>query len=82
MDQGHHGAAKNLEIALEFAGAAEAALGADSPLWALDNVLVSPHTASSVSAENSLITDLFIENLRRWLAGTPLRNVYDRTAGY
>jgi hypothetical protein len=39
-----------------------------SPLWDLDNVLVSPHTASSVAAENSLITDLFIDNLRRWLA--------------
>jgi glyoxylate/hydroxypyruvate reductase len=57
-------------------------LGEGSPLWDLGNVLVSPHTASSVAAENSLITDLFIENLRRWLAGTPLRNVYDRTAGY
>jgi phosphoglycerate dehydrogenase-like enzyme len=57
-------------------------LPAGSPLWDLDNVLVSPHTASSVAAENGLITDLFIDNLRRWLAGTPLRNVYDRTAGY
>ena len=53
-----------------------------SPLWDLDNVLVSPHTASTVTAENSLITDLFIDNLRRWLRGTPLRNTYDRTAGY
>jgi glyoxylate/hydroxypyruvate reductase len=53
-----------------------------SPLWDLGNVLVSPHTASSVTAENGLITDLFIDNLQRWLAGTPLRNVYDRTAGY
>ncbi len=57
-------------------------LPGDSPLWDLDNVLVSPHTASSVAAENGLITDLFIDNLQRWLAGTPLRNVYDRTAGY
>ena len=57
-------------------------LPAGSPLWDLDNVLVSPHTASSVAAENGLITDLFIDNLQRWLAGTPLRNVYDRTAGY
>jgi len=54
----------------------------DSPLWALDNVLVSPHSASTVAAENRLITDLFIDNLRRWLAGAPLRNIYDRAAGY
>ncbi len=53
-----------------------------SPLWALDNVLVSPHSASTVAAENRLITDLFIDNLRRWLTGAPLRNVYDRAAGY
>jgi glyoxylate/hydroxypyruvate reductase A len=57
-------------------------LPGSSPLWGLGNVLVSPHTASSVTAENGLITDLFIDNLQRWLAGAPLRNVYDRTAGY
>ncbi len=53
-----------------------------SPLWALPNVLVSPHSASTVSVENELITSLFIENLRRWLAGEPLRNTFDVTAGY
>ena len=57
-------------------------LPGDSPLWALDNVLVSPHSASTVEAENRLITELFIDNLRRWLAGAPLRNVYDRAVGY
>jgi glyoxylate/hydroxypyruvate reductase len=57
-------------------------LPASSPLWAMPNVLVSPHSASTVEAENRLLTDLFIDNLRRWLAGTPLRNVYDRAAGY
>ena len=46
------------------------------------NVIISPHSASTVAAENGLITDLFIDNLRRWLAGRPLRNVYDRTVGY
>jgi glyoxylate/hydroxypyruvate reductase len=57
-------------------------LPASSPLWAMPNVLVSPHSASTVEAENRLLTDLFIDNLRRWLAGAPLRNVYDRAAGY
>jgi phosphoglycerate dehydrogenase-like enzyme len=57
-------------------------LPAASPLWDLDNVVVSPHSASTVAAENGLLTDLFTDNLRRWLAGQPLRNVYDRTAGY
>jgi glyoxylate/hydroxypyruvate reductase len=45
-------------------------------------VLVSPHSASTVTAENGLITDLFTDNLRRWLDGAPLRNVYDRASGY
>ena len=57
-------------------------LPASSPLWALPNVLISPHSASTVSAENELITELFIDNLRRWLADQPLRNTFDVTAGY
>jgi phosphoglycerate dehydrogenase-like enzyme len=57
-------------------------LPAGSPLWELPNVVISPHSASIVPAENELITELFCGNLRRWLAGQPLRNVYDRTAGY
>jgi len=57
-------------------------LPAGSPLWCLDNVLISPHSAATVSAENRLLTDLFIDNLRRWLAGESLRNVFDRAAGY
>jgi glyoxylate/hydroxypyruvate reductase len=57
-------------------------LPTSSPLWALPNVVVSPHSASTVAAENGLITDLFCDNLRRWLDGLQLRNVYDRAAGY
>ena len=57
-------------------------LPAGSPLWDLPNVIISPHSAATVAAENGLITDLFIDNLRRWLAGRPLRNTYDRAAGY
>jgi len=53
-----------------------------SPLWAMDNVIVSPHSAATVAAENRLLVDLFIDNLQRWLADEPLRNVYDRAAGY
>ena len=53
-----------------------------SPLWELDNVIISPHSASTAASENELITELFCDNLRRWLDGAPLRNVYDRNAGY
>lgn len=57
-------------------------LPADSPLWDMDNVIVSPHSASTAASENQLITDLFCDNLRRWLDGAPLRNVFDRAVGY
>ena len=53
-----------------------------SPLWGMESVLVSPHSASTVAVENRLIVDLFCDNLRRWLDGQPLRNVYDRARGY
>lgn len=57
-------------------------LPASSPLWQLENVIISPHSASTVATENHLLTELFTDNLQRWLAGRPLRNLYDRTAGY
>lgn len=57
-------------------------LPAGSPLWDLPNVIISPHSAATVAAENGLITDLFIDNIRRWMAGQPLRNLYERTVGY
>jgi glyoxylate/hydroxypyruvate reductase A len=54
----------------------------ESPLWDLPNVLISPHSASTVERENQRIVDLFIENLRRWLDGRPLLNQFDRRRGY
>jgi glyoxylate/hydroxypyruvate reductase len=54
----------------------------DSPLWRLDNVLVSPHSASTVDVENQLITDLFCRNLKNWLAGQPLLNLFQAERGY
>ena len=45
-----------------------------SPLWALDNVILSPHTAALSVRENARIVDLFADNLRRFLAGEPIRN--------
>jgi phosphoglycerate dehydrogenase-like enzyme len=57
-------------------------LPAGSPLWDMPNVLISPHSASTVDAENATLTSLFCDNLRRWLDGAPLRNVYSREKGY
>lgn len=42
-------------------------LPADSPLWQLPNVLLSPHTVGLSVRENERIVALFGENLRRYL---------------
>jgi phosphoglycerate dehydrogenase-like enzyme len=52
-------------------------LPADSPLWELDNVLLSPHTAALTTDENAHVTRLFCDNLTRFLAGRPLLNLVD-----
>ena len=57
-------------------------LPSDSPLWDMPNVIVSPHSASTSDRENGRITDLFCENLRRYLASEPLLNVLDTEALY
>lgn len=54
----------------------------DSPFWDRDDVIVSPHSASTVVQENERITDIFIENLHAYRDGKPLRNVYDASRGY
>ena len=53
-----------------------------SPLWEMENVIVCPHSASTADRENERITDLFCENLRRYLGGKPMLNVYDRELGF
>jgi len=52
-------------------------LPADSPLWTLPNVLVTPHAAALSARENERIAELFADNLRRHLDGRPLRNVVE-----
>jgi len=53
---------------------AEEPLPKESPLWELDNVLLSPHTAALSWHENERIVELFADNLRRYLAGEELRS--------
>ena len=47
----------------------EEPLPSESPFWDLPNVLINPHSASTVATENAKITDLFIRNLGHYLAG-------------
>jgi phosphoglycerate dehydrogenase-like enzyme len=57
-------------------------LPADSPLWAMPNVFISPHSASTVDAENGRLTRLFCDNLKRFLKGEPLINQLDTVRLY
>ena len=55
-------------------------LDAASPLWARDNVVITPHCAAA-SAADALIPAMF-KQISDFEAGPPLTNVVDRKAGY
>jgi phosphoglycerate dehydrogenase-like enzyme len=59
-------------------------LPADSPLWDMPNVLISPHSASTVPAENFRIADILARNFVKWQAGRldDMENVLDRALQY
>jgi phosphoglycerate dehydrogenase-like enzyme len=53
-----------------------------SPLWEMPNVLLSPHIAGASGDYYERATELFAENLRRYLSDQPLLNLYDPQRGY
>jgi phosphoglycerate dehydrogenase-like enzyme len=61
---------------------AEEPLPATSPLYDMREVLVTPHTSGLGPRYWERAMQQFTDNLRRWLAGEPLRNVVDKRAGY
>ena len=54
----------------------------DSPLWSMDNVLISPHVAGFTPRYDERAAALFAENLERYLSGKPLLNLVDKNRGY
>ena len=54
----------------------------DSELWELPNVILSPHIAGMTEEYQSRATELFCENLRRYLAGRKLINEVEKDRGY
>jgi phosphoglycerate dehydrogenase-like enzyme len=54
----------------------------DSPLWDLDNVIITPHMAGQRLDYAELLTDQFCRNLRRYLKGKELLNVVDKRLKY
>ena len=57
-------------------------LPAESPLWSMENVIVTPHSSNSSPQVRPRTLALFQENLRRFKTGEPLLNVVDLEAGY
>ncbi len=57
-------------------------LPADSPLWRLPNVIITPHISANTSVTEQQRMALLRENLRRYTAGEPLLAVVDVSHGY
>ncbi len=54
----------------------------DSRLWDFDNVILSPHISGGMEDYMLRATELFCENLKRYLSGKKLLNIVDRKKGY
>jgi phosphoglycerate dehydrogenase-like enzyme len=61
---------------------AEEPLPASSPLWAMENVLISPHVAGFTAHYHERIMDLFAQNIHRFIIGQPLLNEVQRSRQY
>lgn len=73
--------------AKKIAGAAldvfeEEPLPSSSPLWNLDNVIISPHVSGNTDDYHERVADLFAANLKRYLENEPLLNKLNRSIGY
>lgn len=54
----------------------------DSPLWAMENVIITGHYAGATPIYDERAMAIFLDNLRRYRAGEPLRNEVDKALGY
>jgi len=57
-------------------------LPSDHPFWRTDGIIVLPHIGGPHPQRDKFVARLFVDNLRRFLDGAPLKEVVDRTAGY
>ena len=57
-------------------------LPAEHPFWTTEGILVLPHVGGLHPGRDAIVADLFVDNLRRSLAGQPLREVVDPVRGY
>jgi len=59
-------------------------LPADHPLWETKNLLLTPHCSGNTALRSAAeaVLDIFLDDLHRYAAGQPLRNIVDRQLGY
>ena len=57
-------------------------LPADSPLWGMEHVIITPHVSGGWPGYMDAATPLLCDNLRRYLDGAPMRNLVDKARGY
>lgn len=60
----------------------EEPLPAGSPLWNMDNAIITPHTSGGSPARMDRLVELFCENLQRFLSGETLLSVIDKKKMY
>jgi phosphoglycerate dehydrogenase-like enzyme len=61
---------------------AEEPLPAESPLFAIPNLVMTPHISGNFPEYTQRVHDLFLQNLERFANGKPLLHVVDRAKGY
>lgn len=54
----------------------------ESPLWSIKNLIVLPHASGDAADWHMRVTNLFCDNLERWVQGEPLANIVDPRRGY
>lgn len=57
-------------------------LATDSPLWEMENLIITTHLAGQSQHRPRMVFEFFRENLKRYAAGEPLQNVVDKRRGY
>lgn len=55
---------------------------ASNPLWTLPNVILSPHLSGITPRYSQRLTDILLDNIGRYRAGQPLRNLVQPERGY
>ncbi|MGA9406183.1 MAG: NAD(P)-dependent oxidoreductase, partial [Bacteroidota bacterium] len=60
----------------------EEPLPKNNPLWNTKNIFITPHVGGPIPHYYHLLTEIFIDNLKRYLDGKPFATAVDKAKGY